>query len=94
MIDTDKYEGHSPAPWSYTIETEDKIWDEHGAVWDAEKTCLALVNGAAEPDANLALMADAPLLLDFIVWVKNTHPHYYHKLTKAYQGAKSAKNNR
>jgi len=91
MIDTDKYEGHSPAPWSYTIETEDKIWDEHGAVWDAEKICLALVNGTGEPGANLALMADAPLLLDFIVWVKNTHPHYYHKLTKAYQ---SAKNNR
>ena len=70
MIDTDKYEGHTPAPWSYTIETEDKIWEEHGAVWDAEKTCLALVNGTAwsikdevQPDADLALIADAPLLL-------------------------------
>ena len=39
--------------------------------------------------ANKMLMADAPLLLDFIVWVKNTHSHYYHKLTKAYQGAKN-----
>jgi hypothetical protein len=44
--------------------------------------------------ADEELCADAPLLLDFIVWVKNTHPHYYHKLTKAYQGAMSAKNNR
>ena len=65
MIDTDKYEGHSPAPWSYTLETEDKIWDEHGAVWDKDKNCLALVDDGPEqfPDADLMLMADAPLLL-------------------------------
>jgi hypothetical protein len=65
MIDTDKYEGHSPAPWSYTLETEDKIWDEHGAVWDKNKNCLALVDDGSEqsPDADLRLIADAPLLL-------------------------------
>ena len=65
MIDTDKYEGHSPAPWSYTLETEDKIWDEHGAVWDKNKNCLALVDDGSEqfPDADLMLIADAPLLL-------------------------------
>jgi hypothetical protein len=39
--------------------------------------------------ATKALLNDAPLLLDFIVWVKNTHPHYYHRLTKAYQNAKN-----
>ena len=65
MIDTDKYEGHSPAPWTYTLETEDKIWDEHGAVWDKNKNCLALVDDGSEqfPDADLKLIADAPLLL-------------------------------
>jgi len=65
MIDTSKYEGHSPAPWSYTLETEDKIWDEHGAVWDKDKNCLALVGDGSEqfPDADLKLIADAPLLL-------------------------------
>ena len=66
MIDTDKYEGHSPAPWTYTLETEDKIWDEHGAVWDKNKNCLALVDDGSEqfPDADLKLIADAPLLLE------------------------------
>lgn len=27
-------------------------------------------------------------LLDFITWVKNTHPHYFYKLTTAYEEAK------
>ena len=65
MIDTDKYEGHSKGPWYYTLETEDKIWDEHGAVWDKDKNCLALVDDGSEqfPDADLKLIADAPLLL-------------------------------
>ena len=82
MIDTDKYEGHTPGPWKRAkaqITTQfcgDKI----------------IVNtGATSWEADMHLIADAPLLLDFIVWVKNTHPHYYHKLTEAYQ---SAKNNR
>tara|TARA_R100000005_G_C4867955_1_gene125914 strand:- start:358 stop:576 length:219 start_codon:yes stop_codon:yes gene_type:complete len=55
---------------------------------------LVIMDDEKELTATYALLNDAPLLLDFIVWVKNTHPHYYHKLTKAYQGAKSAKNNR
>ena len=65
MIDTNKYKGHSLAPWSYTLETEDKIWDERGAVWDKDKNCLALVDDGSEqfPDADLMLIADAPLLL-------------------------------
>jgi len=72
MIDTDKYEGHSPVPWSYTLETEDKIWDEHGAVWDKNKNCLALVDDGSEqfPDADLKLIADAPLLLAEVKWLR------------------------
>ena len=66
MIDPNTYEGHSPPPWHYTLETEDKIWDEHGAVWDKNKNCLALVDDGSEqfPDADLKLIADAPLLLE------------------------------
>ncbi len=84
MIGTDKYEGHSPAPWSYTLETEDKIWDEHGAVWDKNKNCLALVDDGSEqfPDADLKLIADAPLLLaevkrlrEVMIYVEQRQPH-------------------
>tara|TARA_A100000172_G_scaffold80516_1_gene70301 strand:+ start:1805 stop:2134 length:330 start_codon:yes stop_codon:yes gene_type:complete len=66
MIDTDKYEGHSPAPWYYRLETEDKIWDEHGSVLDKNMNCLALVDDGSEqfPDADLKLIADAPLILE------------------------------
>lgn len=92
MIDTDKYEGHSPAPWlrdSNDVHTKDGLRSIADVVilGDGDKLYRECV-------ANARLIADAPLFLDFIVWVKNTHPHYYHKLTKAYQGAKSAKNNR
>ena len=80
MIDTDKYEGHTPGPW--VVNNPDDY-----------ETSLIFSVGALKfvSSANTQLIADAPLLLDFIVWVKNTHPHYYHKLTEAYQ---SAKNNR
>ena len=92
MIDTDKYEGHIPAPWEIQ---GDRIC--------AQAACTPVDNVGgniatvahkgvlSDNEPNKQLIADAPLLLDFIVWVKNTHPHYYHKLTKAYQ---SAKNNR
>jgi hypothetical protein len=80
MIDTDKYEGHAPAPW---VVIDGELYqrgnngDYHLSLYD---------------EAVAQLIADAPLLLDFIVWVKNTHPHYYHRLTEAYETAK--KNNR
>lgn len=105
MIDTKKYEGHTPAPWFPFDGT-----DSHGYGWeirlpthkhDADSINTTSVGShhidigvrkkrLSETDAQL--IADAPLLLDFIVWVKNTHPHYYHRLTEAYETAK--KNNR
>ena len=82
-MDTDKYEGHSEGPWKCEIpETGDDI------VTDAEGLFVANV-AYRDYGINARLIADAPLFLDFILWVKNTHPHYYHKLTKAYQGAKN-----
>lgn len=74
MIDTDKYEGHLAS---------------EGQTWAWSKWMLKNAESTAQHEATAALLNDAPLLLDFIVWVKNTHPHYYHKLTKAYQGAKN-----
>jgi len=86
MIDTNKYRGHSKGPWRWSYSD------------DVVAQLLIIPNGNNDigngicigiNSADSYLIADAPLLLDFIVWVKNTHPHYYHKLTKAYQGAKN-----
>ena len=100
MIDTDKYEGHTPGPWltKGSCPEEDPEFFTIVSDWEESVYCrVATVStrwSAPMNEANARLIADAPLLLDFIVWVKNTHPHYYHKLTQAYQGAMSAKNNR
>jgi hypothetical protein len=92
VIDTDKYEGHNKGNWR---------WGNKGTTDNGDGTMmirpftqlesrtgvtlLAIHHGnAKQPDLNL--IADAPLLLDFIVWVKNTHPHYYHRLMTAWGG--------
>jgi hypothetical protein len=90
MIDTDKYEGHSKGPWEIH---GDRICaqDECSPVLNIGGNIATVAHKNVMPDneGNKLLIVDAPLLLDFIVWVKNTHPHYYHKLTKAYEGAKN-----
>ena len=68
MIDTDKYEGHTPAPWRGQVDTDGKTeFDEYGSVWKG-KDVIALVDDQAcdemFPDADLNLIADAPLLLE------------------------------
>ena len=47
MIDTDKYEGHTPAPWKWIIDDKD--------------TYLSCFDNDIKADENL--IADAPLLL-------------------------------
>ena len=47
MIDTDKYEGHTPAPWKWIIDDKD--------------TYLSCFDNDVEADSQL--IADAPLLL-------------------------------
>jgi len=47
MIDTDKYEGHTPAPWKWITDDKD--------------TYLSCFDNDVEADENL--IADAPLLL-------------------------------
>tara|TARA_R100000353_G_scaffold87204_1_gene64801 strand:- start:703 stop:990 length:288 start_codon:yes stop_codon:yes gene_type:complete len=69
MIDTRKYEGHTPAPWRGQVDTDGKTeFDEYGSVWKG-KDVIALVDDQAcdemFPDADLNLIADAPLLLEF-----------------------------
>lgn len=67
MIDTRKYEGHTPAPWRSQVDTDEKTeFDEYGSVWKG-KDVIALVDDQAcdemFPDADLNLITDAPLLL-------------------------------
>lgn len=56
MIDTDKYEGHTPAPWRLS----------NGTIWGGEgdnHISLALdLEGSYQP-RDVVLMTDAPLLL-------------------------------
>jgi len=65
MIDTDKYEGHTEGPWEYdsaTIHATAKGGNEIIAeypCWNYNKDQLI----TKEQEANLRLMADAPLFL-------------------------------
>ena len=54
MIDTDKYEGHTPAPWNITVSVfkGKYILEETTDLTDPNEVCL-----------NADLMQDAPLLL-------------------------------
>ena len=66
MIDTDKYEGHTPPPWDTLVcSTTGKKWVIDGSEDSAWKS-IALIDGVGENDVgwkNMTLMADAPLLL-------------------------------
>jgi len=72
MINTSKYEGHTPAPWE--LSPDDWVWAEHLFMQDDTTNF-----------GNAMLITDAPLRLGFIKWVKDTHPHYYHVLMEGYQ---------
>jgi len=76
MIDTDKYEGHTEGLWEYdsaTIHATAKGGNEIIAeypCWNYNKDQLI----TKEEEANLRLMADAPLLLAEVIrlreWIK------------------------
>jgi hypothetical protein len=63
MIDTDKYEGHTPAPWGADLDDEGKRWvdayDEEGDI-----NLCRITNGNK---ADAQLMADALLLLEEVI---------------------------
>tara|TARA_R110002051_G_scaffold88242_1_gene155541 strand:- start:100 stop:444 length:345 start_codon:yes stop_codon:yes gene_type:complete len=69
MIDTDKYEGHTPGPW-------EKIeWETPNPQWDVMLSCpevgkFASIQGCEgwKPnEADVELMADAPLILQALI---------------------------
>ena len=75
MIDTRKYEGHTPAPWRGQVDTDGKTeFDEYGSVWKG-KDVIALVDDQAcdemFPDADLNLITDAPLLLERVIHLEH-----------------------
>ncbi len=72
MIDTDKYEGHTPAPWQASHDLLEHGWivNSHGwrvYVGEHEKRA-EIANRTFDHDdlseANARLIADAPLLLE------------------------------
>ena len=67
MIDTDKYEGHTPAPWRTA---EGQPYDDEGShldIVDANGVLVTETSYFTDNDhPNTQLIADAPLLLEFI----------------------------
>tara|TARA_R110002167_G_scaffold22977_2_gene81822 strand:+ start:4474 stop:4818 length:345 start_codon:yes stop_codon:yes gene_type:complete len=71
MIDTEKYEGHTPAPWTvYTEEGRDAIYSvDNRAVCDKDGKTIAIIECPyCKEDEHLSynnkiLIADAPLIL-------------------------------
>ena len=61
MIDTDKYEGHTPAPWEADLDDEGKRWID---AYDDEGEFINLCRITNGNKADAQLMADAPLLLE------------------------------
>ena len=59
MIDTDKYEGHTPAPWEADLNDEGKRWID--AYDDEGDINLCRITNGNKADARL--IADAPDLL-------------------------------
>ncbi len=70
MIDTDKYEGHTPIPWTVNVHTIGKDREITAIVIESNMTThsncvlaeVEVENKYAEVDAQL--IADAPLLLE------------------------------
>ena len=59
MIDTDKYEGHKPAPWKIAC------WDRKWYIdYNEHETVCRLYGTAQRKDPTAKLIADAPLLLE------------------------------
>jgi len=71
MIDTDKYEGHTPAPWE---------WPEEDSILLKGKYKNYIITGrhlsgdSIDKEVDAALIADAPLLLAEVIrlreWIK------------------------
>ena len=73
MIDTDKYEGHTPIPWTVNVHTIGKDREITAIVIESNMTThsncvlaeVEVENKYAEADAQL--IADAPLILQALI---------------------------
>jgi len=74
MIDTDKYEGHTPAPWKWIIDDKD--------------TYLSCFDNDIKADENL--IADAPLLLEEVKRLRERLIRAYDWAENAVNGNDSA----
>ena len=88
MIDTDKYEGHTPGPWDYEygptvsehIDDADILTIKTEATFDEDKAW-----------ANQRLAADAPLLLQEVkrlrekIWIFTDEHHAEHEFSDPYE---------
>jgi len=77
MIDTDKYEGHTPAPWELITNYSEENWDNKWVGSVHLFTTLGIsfdVVGVNETDVQL--MADAPLLLQRLQYLEKYAPTF------------------
>ena len=75
MIDTDKYEGHTPGPWKIYYDKWNKTgwWIDSIAQYDVghgDSVCR-LYGTAQNKDPTAKLIADAPLLLEEVKRLRN-----------------------
>ncbi len=88
MIDTDKYEGHTPGPWEADLDDEGKRWVD--AYDDKGDINLCRITNGNKADAQL--ITDAPLLLEEVkrktaladaLWdfIEANIPHLIHQAT-------------
>ncbi len=69
MIDTDKYEGHTPGPWMLCCTDQTSSSPPRWITSEVKDVCGELTE-ATKPDAQL--MADAPLLLEEVKRLRKT----------------------
>tara|TARA_A100001515_G_scaffold99951_1_gene80823 strand:+ start:95 stop:466 length:372 start_codon:yes stop_codon:yes gene_type:complete len=63
MIDTDKYEGHTPAPWVVKKGERMRVWHQKNEM-TSTLICSIQATHCEPQDADAQLIADAPLLLE------------------------------
>tara|TARA_R110001592_G_scaffold48007_1_gene151622 strand:- start:5328 stop:5621 length:294 start_codon:yes stop_codon:yes gene_type:complete len=62
MIDTDKYEGHTPAPWVVKKGERMRVWHQKNEM-TSTLICSMQATHCEPQDVDAQLIADAPLLL-------------------------------
>ena len=75
MIDTDKYEGHTPAPWTMTEDMQSVMIPANHQSMDDMKPYIG-------SSSNARLIADAPLLLAEVLRLRKQHDEWSDKAEK------------